>query len=241
MQHEDGTLVGRVVGLWRYPVKSMGAESLTEVDAGWFGLDGDRRWAFVRDGQPQSGFPWLTLRDRADMRQFLPSFADPQRPNGSPTRVTTPTGATLDVADPALARELWPDGARVVRYDRGVFDTFPLSFITTQTIAQLGERLGRQLHVQRFRPNFLVEATGGASFPEDDWVGGELHIGAARVRVDVRDRRCAVITIDPETTEQDREVLRTVAREREGCLGVYGTTVLPGRVRVGDEVRLSMG
>ena len=36
--------VGRVVGLWRYPVKSMAAEPLTEVEVGWHGLAGDRRW-----------------------------------------------------------------------------------------------------------------------------------------------------------------------------------------------------
>jgi uncharacterized protein len=30
--------VGRVVGLWRYPVKSMGAEALEAVDVSWFGL-----------------------------------------------------------------------------------------------------------------------------------------------------------------------------------------------------------
>ncbi|NNF58246.1 MAG: hypothetical protein HKN04_08385, partial [Rhodothermaceae bacterium] len=42
--------VGRVVALWRYPVKSMGAESLEEVDISWHGLAGDRRWAFIRGG-----------------------------------------------------------------------------------------------------------------------------------------------------------------------------------------------
>ncbi|WP_222928060.1 MOSC N-terminal beta barrel domain-containing protein [Luteimonas viscosa] len=49
--------VGRVVGLWRYPVKSMAAEALPEVDVSWHGFAGDRRWAFVRDGVAHSGFP----------------------------------------------------------------------------------------------------------------------------------------------------------------------------------------
>jgi len=38
--------VGRVVGLWRYPVKSMAAEPLGAANVGWHGLAGDRRWAF---------------------------------------------------------------------------------------------------------------------------------------------------------------------------------------------------
>jgi uncharacterized protein YcbX len=42
--------VGRIVELWRYPVKSMAAEPLTEIDVSWHGFAGDRRWAFIRDG-----------------------------------------------------------------------------------------------------------------------------------------------------------------------------------------------
>jgi len=228
--------VGRVVGLWRYPVKSMGAEMLTQADVSWHGLSGDRRWAFVRDNVAQSGFPWLTLRERGEMNQYLPSFTSPLRPDTSPTVVQTPTGAVLDVTDPALASALCPEGARVIRQSRGVFDTFPLSLITTQTIARLGEIVGERLVVQRFRPNILVQAADDAPFPEDDWVGRVLRFGSVRMRVDKRDGRCVVITIDPVTAERSPAILRAVADERQGCLGVYGTTVEPGRVAVNDTV-----
>ncbi|MEA2432450.1 MAG: uncharacterized protein QOI19_2923, partial [Thermoleophilaceae bacterium] len=77
--------VGRVVGLWRYPVKSMAAEELDEVEVSWHGLAGDRRWAFVRDGLERSGFPWFTIRERSDMWQYRPSFLDPGNPDRSPT------------------------------------------------------------------------------------------------------------------------------------------------------------
>ena len=96
--------------------------------------------------------------------------------------------------------------------------------------------VGDRLDVSRFRPNLLVEATDEAPFQEDDWVGRVLHIGALRLRVDQRDGRCVVTTIDPDTTERNPEILRTVARERQGCLGVYGSTVAPGRVAIGDAV-----
>ena len=49
--------VGRVVALWRYPVKSMAAERSTEADVGWHGLAGDRRWAFVRGDVPRGRLP----------------------------------------------------------------------------------------------------------------------------------------------------------------------------------------
>ena len=232
----DTAKVGRVVGLWRYPVKSMGAEALSEASVSWNGLAGDRRWAFVRDAVLGSGFPWLTLRQRADMNRYLPSFTDPRRPDTSPTAVQTPSGRVVDVADPALGAELCPGGALVIRQARGIFDTFPLSLITTQTIARLGEIVGERLAVQRFRPNILVEAADDTPFPEDAWVGRVLRFGSARMRVDKRDGRCVVITIDPVTAERSPGVLRAVADERQGCLGVYGSTVDPGQVAVDDPV-----
>ena len=232
----NGRYVGRVVGLWRYPVKSMGCEALAEVDASWHGFAGDRRWAFIRNGVVQSGFPWLTLREREAMNHYCPSFVEPARPDKSPTVVRTPSGVLFDVADLALGAELCPRGVRVIKQDRGIFDTFPLSLITTQTMVRLGEIVGARLDVQRFRPNILVEAAEEAPFAEDGWVGCVLRIGGLRMRVDKRDGRCVVITIDPVTTERNPEILRTVAHDRQGCLGVYGTTVEPGRVAVNDPV-----
>lgn len=232
----DGNGVGRIVGLWRYPVKSMGPEALNEVDISWHGLSGDRRWAFIRNNMVQRGFPWFTLRERSNMNHYIPSFTDPSRPNTSPTVVQTPSGLVLDVADPALGLELCPDGAQVIRQSRGVFDTFPLSLITTQTITRLSEMVNHPLDVQRFRPNILVEATTDAPFQEDDWLGQVLRLGSVRMRVDKRDGRCVVITIDPLTGERNPEILRSVAKERQGCLGIYGSTVQPGQVAINDQV-----
>ena len=228
--------VGRVVGLWRYPVKSMAAEALAEAYVSWHGVAGDRRWAFIRDGVSQSGFPWLTLREQGDMAHYRPSFVDPAQPDKSATIVRSPSGREFDVTDPALAAELGPHGARVIKQDRGIFDTFPLSLITTQTIARLGERVGARLDVQRFRPNILVQTAGQSPFMEDEWVGCILRIGGLRMRVDKRDGRCAVVTIDPVTLERDPRILRTVVQERGGCLGVYGSIVEPGRVALDDAV-----
>jgi uncharacterized protein YcbX len=239
--------VGRIVGLWRYPVKSMAAEALPEVEVSWHGLAGDRRWAFVRENVVESGFPWLTLRDRNDMNRYRPQFVDPLRPDTSATQVATPSGALLDVTDPALARELAPGGARLIRQARGIFDTFPLSLVTTQSIAHLSWKVGTALDVQRFRPNFLVEMEDDAPFAEDSWVGSTLRIGGnggmgepggMRLRLDKRDGRCLVITLDPATAERDPAILRTVARDHENGFGVYGTTVRPGPVAVGDAVFL---
>lgn len=232
----DAISVGRIAGLWRYPVKSMGPEALQDIEVGWNGLPGDRRWALVRDDMACSSFPWLTLRDVPSMAQYIPSFREPDHPDTSPTVVKTPAGELLDVTDPALGAELGQCGTRVIRHARGIFDTFPLSLITTQTIARLGEIVGEELDVQRFRPNILVDAARDEPFQEDGWVGHVLRFGGARMRVDKRDGRCVVITVDPATAKRSPSILRAVRRERQGSLGVYGTTVRPGTVAVNDTV-----
>jgi hypothetical protein len=224
-----------VAALWRYPVKSMGAEPLDEAEVSWHGLVGDRRWAFIRDGEVRSGFPWLTLRQRPDLSHYRPLFVEPDRPDASRTMVRTPAGNEFDVVDPALATELG-DGVRVIKQDRGVFDTMPLSVITTQTVASLSALTGAELEVLRFRPNLLIEATSQQPYPEDAWVGCVLRIGGIRLRVDARDKRCFVVNIDPVTTRRNPAILRAITRERQVRLGVYGSTVQPGRIAVGDPV-----
>jgi uncharacterized protein YcbX len=160
---------------------------------------------------------------------------EPDRPDASRTLVRSPSGLEFDVVDPALAAELG-DGLRVIKQDRGIFDAMPLSVITTQTVADLGELVGAELDVLRFRPNLLIETAGRAAFPEDAWVGCVLRVGQFRMRVDVRDKRCGVVNVDPATTRRNPAVLRAIAQYRQVCLGVYGSTVVPGRVKIGDPV-----
>jgi uncharacterized protein len=47
-----------------------------------------------------------------------------------------------------------------------------------------------------------------------------------------------VVTVDPVTPHRNPAVLRAIARERGTRFGVYGSTVAPGRIAVGDPVEL---
>lgn len=227
--------VGRLAGLWRYPVKSMAGQALEAAEVSWHGVEGDRRWAFVRAGLPRSGFPWLTIRQRADLWRHVPWFADPDRPDDSVTMVRTPDGEDLEVVDPALAGRFGP-GVTVLKQDRGVFDSSPLSLITTPSVQAAGDLSGADVEVRRFRPNLVVEPVADEPFQEDAWLGRVLRVGELRLRVDRRDPRCVVVNVDPETGERTAAILRAIAQQRENCLGVYGAVVTPGRVAVGDAV-----
>ncbi len=233
----DGVLVGRVAAVFRYPVKSMAAEPVEDIGVSWHGLSGDRRWAFLRPGLPRNGLPWLTLRQRNDLNAYHPCWTEPARPDASAVIVRTPAGAQLDVTSPVLAAEIG-EGVRAMKLDRGTFDSMPLSLITTRTLDSIGALLGTAVNVLRFRPNLVVEAFGGAAFPEEMWVGQALRVGTTWMRIDGRDKRCVVVNVDPLTGRRDPTVLRAIAGHREMCLGVYGSTIRPGRVAVGDSVVL---
>jgi uncharacterized protein YcbX len=229
--------VGRVAALWRYPVKSMAPEALERIEVGWHGFAGDRRWAFVRAGQEHSGFPWLTIRELPALWRYQPRLLEPEHPDATAVRVQTPDGAELDLTDPALAAELGP-GVRVMKLDRGAFDTLPLALISFQTLTGLSDLVGRELAVERFRPNILIDAADGAAYAEDAWVGATLRIGALRMRIDKRDQRCVVVNVDPSTGTRDPQILRTIAQARQACLGVYGSVMTPATIGVGDPVVL---
>jgi uncharacterized protein YcbX len=233
----SGRVIGRVAALFRYPVKSMGSEPLESVDVDWYGFAGDRRWAFIRSDLVRSGFPWLTIRENPKMWNYMPRFVEPDRPDDSVTMVCTPSGRELDVVDPALAEELGHN-SRVIKQGRGVFDAFPLSLLTAQSVAGLSASVGQDLDMRRFRPNVYVESSDGGDAPENSWIGETLQIGDIKMRIDKRDKRCVLINVDPETTEKDPAILRAVAQERDARFGVYGTPVQPGKVRVGDTVSI---
>ena len=230
---------GIVSGLWRFPVKSMAGEPLAQADVSWAGLAGDRRWAFVRPDSQASGFPWHTIREFPQMSNYVAQLSDPARADRSRVLVRTPGGDLYDVTDPRLAAELGP-GVRVMRLDRGAFDAMPVSLISDSTVSALCALADVPRDELRFRPNIVVTLGSGAPFEEDEWVGAVVRIGTAVVRIDRRDSRCVIVNVDPASGAPGARLLRVIGTARRARAGVYGTTVQPGVIRVGDPVVVEM-
>lgn len=260
------TIVGHVESLWRYPVKSMRGEQLTEAFAGFAGIFGDRIHAF-HDTAAIKGFPWLTARDREDMVLYEPRFRHPDRarvppnlaeaevlgpgltpiypaPEDLAVDVRTPSGEVLAIDDPALIAALRrpgtaEDALRPMRSERALTDCRPVSFLSTATVRQIGDESGIAPDPRRFRMNILADLTGAAGFAEDAFAGRTLRIGAkVEIAIVGTDPRCKMITIDPDTAAASPEVLRAVARNHGGMAGVYGAVLTEGIVRAGDEIVL---
>jgi MOSC domain-containing protein len=125
----------------------------------------------------------------------------------------------------------------------GVVYAGSVSLVTTASLREVGAHLGAGagLDAARFRPTVVVDA-GDVPFVEDDWLGRELSLGAARIRVGNHIARCAVVDLGPTTGEPDAPVLRTLAAVRPASgparlgFGVDGGVTAPGPVRAGDEV-----
>ena len=86
----------------------------------------------------------------------------------------------------------------------------------------------------------MVSVESGTAFEEDGWLGLELQLGSAddapRLRVDCKNERCTMITLEPETLERTASLLSTLARERANCAGIYASVVRPGWIREGAEL-----
>jgi uncharacterized protein YcbX len=111
--------------------------------------------------------------------------------------------------------------------------------LATQTIDGIGRAVSLTLDKRRFRENLYVDLNSGESFGEDAFVGRQLRIGAKlTVHILERDVRCRMISIDPDTLEENPEILRHVAKNHDGTAGVYAAVLVEGRVRTGDDVVL---
>jgi len=236
--------IGQVEAIFRYPVKSMGGERLDAANLGWHGLDGDRRLA-LRRMEDRSAFPWLSASKLPDLVLFTPLRREDGAGGHLPTHVRTPDGEEMDVFGADLAAEIGRrHGAPVqmMQLKHGIFDEASISVIALDTVSEIGQLAGVSPDMRRFRPNIVVRSVRSVPFQEDEWVGGVLSFGegsdAPAVAVTMRDERCSMINIDPDSASRAPEMMKAVVRANQNCAGIYGTVTRIGRVAVGQTIFL---
>jgi uncharacterized protein len=243
--------IGQVEAIFRYPVKSMGGEPLEVANLGWHGLEGDRRLAFRRMAD-RSGMPWLTASKLPDLVLFAPQRREGDvREDGDqgdlPTHIRTPDGEELPVFGEDLAAEVgrrYGAPVQMMQLRHGIFDEASISVIASDTVREIARLAGRSLDIRRFRPNVVVRLLRSVPFQEDEWLGGVLSFGksddddAPAVTVTMRDVRCSMVNLDPDTATPAPEVLKAVVREHQNTAGIYGAVTRIGRLAVGQTVFL---
>lgn len=235
---------GRISALFRYPVKSMAGESLDVARLGLHGIEGDRRLAFRRLAD-KSAFPWLSASKLPELLLYKPIWIDSNAAEPLPTHVRTPDGKEFELRSDELRADVSSrHGSEVelMNLKHGIFDEASVSVISLGTVHFVERESGREVDLRRFRPNVVIETDGVEPFEENSWVGRTLVFGegsgVAAVGVTLRDERCVMVNLDPDTAEKDSEVMKTVVRLNENCAGVYGTVIRAGELRVGQIVTL---
>jgi uncharacterized protein YcbX len=235
--------IGHVEAIFRYPVKSMAGERLEAANLGWHGIDGDRRLA-LRRTQERSDFPWLTASKLSDLLLFTPIRQEDSIDGEIPSHVRTPEGKELPVFGEELAADIGRrhgGPVQMMHLRAGIFDDASVSVIAAQTIQKIGSLVRVGSDVRRFRPNILARLLRPGPFQEDDWVGGILSFGepddGPRISVTVRDVRCSMVNLDPDSARSDPEVLKSIVRINENNAGIYGTVIRPGRLSIGQTIR----
>ncbi|MDP9334418.1 MAG: MOSC domain-containing protein [Actinomycetota bacterium] len=127
-------------------------------------------------------------------------------------------------------------------------DLFPVSVLTTSTLAQLQAlRPESRFDERRFRMNVVVD-TSEDGFVENGWVGRSLQIGdTVRLTVSLSDPRCVMTTRAQDDLPEDTQILRTLARHNRldvagglyPCAGVYAVVEAAGTIGAGDQVSLA--
>ena len=246
----------RVEHVYRYPVKGLTAEALDEVTlrAGEM-LPWDRAFALV-----QGDAPFDPLLPRyLHPRHFLTLKVNPRAALLKAAFDSTTGTLVLRAPSGEILREnaLMPAGqgriaAFLTRFlgdeVRGTprFHHVPghhfaddseryVSVIGEATLRDLERRVGAARARLRFRANLYV--SGAPPWAEFNWIGQDLQVGSARLRVVQRITRCPATNVNPETAERDaRPVLELREHYGHADLGVYARVLEGGTVAPGSAV-----
>jgi MOSC domain-containing protein len=234
----------QAIELWRYPVKSLQGERLTTVDVGPEGLTGDRQWALF---DVATGYG-LTARRVPDLlflsgRLRADGHVEVVLPDGTVTSDDAVLSdwlgrsVALRAAADAPGERLYENPNEVGEAGEYDWDAFPgargafhdssrtrVSLVSTGTLGTWDRR--------RFRANVVLDGAG-----EDVLVGQQVRLGGAELDVVKQVDRCVMVTRpQPGGIGRDNGVLKTIHRERDGCLAIGALVARTGTVAVGDEL-----
>jgi uncharacterized protein YcbX len=159
--------------------------------------------------------------------------------------IRTPDGQAMPVFGADLAAEVgrrYGAPVEMMQLRQGIFDEASLSVIASDTVREIARLAGQSPDVRRFRPNVVVRLLRPVPFQEDEWLGGVLSFGegddAPAITVTLRDVRCSMVNLDPDSACPAPEVLKAVVRVHQNTAGIYGTVTRTGRVAIGQTIFL---
>jgi uncharacterized protein YcbX len=112
-----------------------------------------------------------------------------------------------------------------------------VSLISLASIAALEAFIGAPVDPLRFRANLYFGPA--PAWSELDWIGSEILLGGARLRVIAPITRCAATQVNPATAERDLDIPAALQRGfGHNLMGVYAEVVAGGDIAIGDGLTL---
>jgi len=248
----------RIEFLYRYPVKGLTAEALevAEVEAGGC-IPWDRAFALA---QGDSGFDpdapvW---RQKANFlcqmknarAAALFSFFDPRSgmlairaPDGSSVVENALEEAGRERIGSFLTAYMGDEARGTPRFHHVPGHSFcdqrgkVVSLINLASLRDFEAKVGARRHRRRFRAN--VWFSGASAWSEREWIGRQIQVGGAALRVVKPITRCAATEVNPETAERDADPVAELRRLYDHIeLGVHAQVIEGGRFAVGDAIEV---
>lgn len=111
-----------------------------------------------------------------------------------------------------------------------------VSLINLASITALEAITGTPVDPIRFRANIYLE--GAPAWQELEWIGSEIAVGAARLRVIAPITRCAATEVNPATAERDLDIVGALQRGfGHNLLGIYAEVAAGAEIKIGDLAR----
>lgn len=116
----------------------------------------------------------------------------------------------------------------------------PFHILTTASLAHMKAlHPVSDWHTERFRPNVFIETLPEFhGLVEQDWLGKTLRIGDVSVACSEPAPRCGAVVRKQADFEEDKSILRSIVRDADQNLGIYGDVQGAGQLNVGDPVYL---
>jgi uncharacterized protein YcbX len=116
----------------------------------------------------------------------------------------------------------------------------PFHILTTASLKYMKQKNpDSDWHVERFRPNIVIDTLPEvAGLVEQEWIGKKLKIGETLINCAEAAPRCGAVIRAQSSFNQDSSILRSIVREANQNLGIYGNISNKGVISVGDNVFL---
>ena len=239
--------------IWRYPIKSHGRESITEIKVvAGKALPSDRLWAVVHENSSVDGSQWAACHNfsrgsKAPGLMAIESYFDAttnrltlSHPDKKQITFCPDTESDILID---WTKDLIPDGrsgsVKLIRAKVAAMTDTEYQSITicsSSSHNSLASEMGLDLSKKRWRGNLWIDEL--EPWEEMNWIGKIVQIGNVQFEVIENVQRCMATTANPETGVRDADTLGALKAHGHQNFSVYAIAKNNGDLRLGDKLRV---